>query len=242
MSNKIVRTTGQFIPTAVDDNVDLWHVMPLWKLETFLNGGIWFARLDQFNTRYEGTLPNKNLGLLRMLLGNQSRTVQSQYEDIAQKAYASCWHMNTGEPLDEMWTEFNGEVAIKTSSAKMRELVSHIPACKNGGPAYFGQVNYINYATEMISDVNALYASFTVDDSFENVEIEARLLICTDAIPLNHKVYDYMTDDKRAIILPIDPKDFIGEIIIRASLDDHQANRVRQAIKVKGLGDKIKES
>ena len=43
----------------------LWHLIrmnQLFKLRTFLQHGIWLARLDQFRDELEGTLPHQNLG------------------------------------------------------------------------------------------------------------------------------------------------------------------------------------
>ncbi len=133
MSKSIIRTTGQFVTTPVNDKINLWHVMDLMKLRTFLDGYFWLARLDQFGTDYEGELPEPNIGLLDRLLGNQSHAVQAKYQDIAQKAYASCWHMNNNEPSDEMWKNFAGEVAIRTSPTAMQELMCSIP---KGGTAF----------------------------------------------------------------------------------------------------------
>mgnify|MGYP000147404991 CR=1 FL=1 len=230
----------EFQATPVDDKIHLWHIMRLHKLNTFLDGNLWFARLDQFNTNYEGEVPVSNIGLLIRLLRNQSGSVLAEYENFAQKAYASCWHMNYGDPNNKMWDSFKGEVAIKTSPSIIKELVNSVPKHKNGGPIYFSKVDYIDYANEYIPDTNMLYASFTVTEQFEANEQEARILISTDSIPMSHQIFRYRNDLQTAILLPIVPENFIEEILIRDSLTDSRSNVIRHAIEQKGLGHKIR--
>lgn len=42
----------------------LWQVIQPYKLETYLEGGLWFSRLDTFKDGKEGTLPLPNIGIL----------------------------------------------------------------------------------------------------------------------------------------------------------------------------------
>jgi hypothetical protein len=66
----IRRISNGFVPVSPRTNY-LWHFVR-WtqkeKLLTFLSGGLWFARLDEFHDELEGTLPSENVGLLRKTL------------------------------------------------------------------------------------------------------------------------------------------------------------------------------
>lgn len=102
----------------------LWHLFRgcEWelKLETFLVGGLWLARLDTFNDRLEGTIPERNLGLMEKLLGSEklAASVEEDFRFAAQNAYASCWHMSDGDPSEEAWTQFGDQhagIALRTN-------------------------------------------------------------------------------------------------------------------------------
>jgi len=118
------RISAAYIPTVPSEQT-LWRVMDLAKLRTLARGGLWLARLDQFGTAYEGSLPEANrLGLLEMLPEETVTSLQSQYtltRDL--RAYACCWHMNSGDPPAELWAEFDGSgcgVAIRTTVPLLR--------------------------------------------------------------------------------------------------------------------------
>lgn len=163
----------------------LWHVMDrrgeaLKKLKTFLEGGLWFARLDQFNEELEGTLPLLNkLGLFRKLPRLQVGGVLDEYTLGIQRGFAQCWHMSRDAPSEHAWAEFSNTsngVAVRTTVEALEEALSGI--AQPGGPGYIGEVRYIDHWTDFIPEANVIEAAFVVRSGFR-AEREARCFIHT---------------------------------------------------------------
>jgi EcsC protein family len=163
----------------------LWHLMrpheldP--KLATFLNGGLWLARLDKFNDPLEGTMPRRNLGLMQKLLGSKelAAQVEAEYEHSAQNAFASCWHMSDGDPSDYAWRIFGGDhtgIAIRTTPAALKSCLAGI--LETEGPGYISEIEYIDHQTDFLPEAQTLAAAFSVREGYRG-ENEARVLVTT---------------------------------------------------------------
>jgi len=184
---KIKRTSGKFSPTCVDCKY-LWHLIPavdehvlVGKLCTFLQGGMWLARLDTFTSSVpEGTLPERNAGLLSKLLGPQQSSMARELYRIGamKQCFASCWHMSDQTPSCYAWGVFGGQgngIAIRTTPELMRGALKPL-LNQGGGPGYFGKVQYVDHLSDMIRDGNVIEPAFCVQDDYRD-ENEARVLI-----------------------------------------------------------------
>jgi hypothetical protein len=151
----------------------------LHKLKMFLDGGLWFARIDTFRDALEGSLPERNLGLLEKLLPQEwAGSVVEQYRLAALRSYASCWHMSDDTPSAEIWNAKFGDgekgIAIRTTPAALNRATKNVQGAD--GPLYFGVVRYIDHKTDEIPEAQSLEAAFVVQDRFA-FQREARLLI-----------------------------------------------------------------
>lgn len=184
------RTTSGFTPTPVDSKY-LWQLIPaenetalIGKLCTFLQGGLWLARLDTFTSSVpEGTLPERNAGLLSKLLGpQQSGRAQELYRIGAmQRSFASCWHMSDDMPSCYAWSQFGGRgngIAIRTTPGLMDAALKPFLNGKKG-PGCCGKVKYINHITDLITDGNVIEPAFCVQSDYRD-ENEARVLLYSD--------------------------------------------------------------
>jgi hypothetical protein len=263
---KVKRTTGAVELQSLDPNTCLWHVMSSTaKLETFLNGGLWFARLDQFgspNYTLESALPQSNLELLQSKLpGVQVPEVQQQYVLGIQRAYASCWHMNGDAPSDHAWTTFGGGngVAVRTDAKTLQCQLANITG--PDGPVYIAPVKYIDHDADFIQDGNIIAAAFAIRDAFSH-EQEVRALIYTHGTSAN----DYLCGKKgplgclvawterqgvteltgghldgRAIVAKINPDAFIREVMIQPGAGRITRCRVACLLRRHGLQDRLRK-
>lgn len=238
------RSSKPYTPTP-PAHEHIWRVMDLTKFETLAKGGLWLARLDQFGTTYEGSLPDQNrLGLLAMLPPDGAAWVEKQYDMNALRSYASCWHMNPADPPDRLWREFDkaGDgLAVRTTYSCLRAELAR--TCDLGppgrGPIHVGGVRYINHAIETIPEWNVLEATFVVRDKWA-YQNELRVLIHTHGTA----AYDYLYNrsgpcgpllkstvpssgapeliggvmDGKAIVLGVKPRVLIKEIVPNRSM------------------------
>lgn len=189
------RVSGPYIPTSPSHDT-LWRVMDLAKFRTLAEGGFWLARLDQFRTRYEGSLPDENVrGLLDMLPDDAVLWLDTQYNltrDL--RAYASTWHINANDPPAKLWAEFDPTghgIAVKTTVSILRAEIAQ--TCDLGepgrGPVHIGPVTYIDHTQDLIRNWNVLEAAFCVREKWA-YQNELRVLISTHGSAAYEHLYN----------------------------------------------------
>jgi hypothetical protein len=155
------------------------RINELHQLDTLVRGGLWFSRIDTFKDCLEGTLPNRNVGLLEKLLPEQmSEEALREYRFSAKRDYATCWTMSDSDPSKEMWEAQFGNrgkgIAVRSTSAALIEATRSIRG--EDGPVYLGRVRYINHEVDLIPEAQTLEACFVVKEEFR-YQNEVRLLI-----------------------------------------------------------------
>jgi hypothetical protein len=249
---KIKRATGYFsIGLATDKS--LWHLFStkdLYKLDTFLSGEIYLARLDRFNDPLEGALPRGNRNLLNKAPVFEKRYIRAAYRRAVRQSFATCWHRSSGEPSDFVWKQFGGNhdgVAIRTSPQRM---VNAFRQMLDLGAAHLGVIRYIDHERDLIGSQNILQSQFVVRSDYQWEE-EARLLLHTygpfgsklvgltgpkgslvrirktKTIPSKH---EFVGGYRRgtAVVLAIEPKEFIEEIVLGKRITDSLCEGVLQ--------------
>ena len=175
------RLGKRFVATPPEKNY-LWHLFYNDKerrLATFLGGGLWLSRLDQFGDSKEGQLPDANLGLLRKAPTPLLEWVVKQYVLNVKRSFASCWHMSDNDPSPDAWQIFGGAgngVAIRTTPDSMRQTLAQISG--PDGPVHFAAVRYVDHSIDEIPEGNVIEAAFVVQSNYAP-ECEARVLIHT---------------------------------------------------------------
>jgi hypothetical protein len=147
------RISGPFQPTEVTSK-HLWHIMPNWKLSTFLDGGLWLARMDEFGDPLEGTLPWPNL-VLNKLPAAQVPAVLREYELGVKQAYASCWHISDDDPSDYAWGTF-GHIGLLTTPDLMKQSLQYVSG--PDGPVHFGKIRNVDHWQDSIPEANVIEA------------------------------------------------------------------------------------
>ena len=255
---KIKRATGRFSPECPTDK-NLWYLFPTSeidpKLDTFLTGGLYLARLDRFKDPREGTLPRPDhRDLLDKAPDFAKKYILGAYKQARRQSFAMCFHRSSGEPSDYMWEheKFGGRhdgVAIRTNPQRMVDALRPILA---SGAAHFQVIRYIDHSIDDKKNSsgtwNILQTHFVVRSDF-NQEEEARLLLHTYGPsgsklreltgpkgPLvrirktrtNPSRHEFVGGYKRgtAVLLGIEPKQFIEEIVLGKRVSDSIYKRV----------------
>jgi hypothetical protein len=181
------RIGDRFKPIAPSSR-HAWHFIRSNKIEhklpAFLVGGLWLARLNKFEDRWEGKLPERNLGLLNKLMRpNDVEAVIAGYKKAAATGYASCWHLNDGHPDPAMWAKSNfGDnhdgIALRSSYDLLRTELASLIAKSGDGPLHISEVRYIDHTQELLPEGQTLEVAFSVRDDY-SFQKELRVFLTT---------------------------------------------------------------
>lgn len=268
-SHTITRISKAFTPVKPTSK-HLWHLASGQqmerKLETFLRGGIWFARLDTFTSGVpEGTLPKRNKSLLDKLPKFQVKMVKKVYTRAVKRSFASCWHMSDADPSTSIWKSFGGDgngIAIRTTPTHLTQVLAAISG--NDGPVHFGEIRYIDHWIDVIPEANVIEAAFVVQDSYA-YEREARVLIHSHGTAASDHLahasglfgplvkrppkrqldagsYGFLGGYAhwKAIVPSVDAKVLIQEIVIGKGVDAVRRKRLVDLVTRYGLADRIR--
>lgn len=209
----VTRLSGPFTPEPLPDDTSIWRVMDTAKLSTLISdGGLWFARLDQFGDALEGTAPQGNIGLLAKYPAYERNWTEQQYTYTVRRSFASCWHINKDFPSSNIWTSFGGPdcIAVRTSIGVVRTELQPLAGATTGlpGPLYIGKVRYIDHCIDVVPEGNFIEPAFVVQDGF-SPEVEARLLLHTHGTA----AYDHLNGMRGPygeLIQPVSPDSSIS--------------------------------
>lgn len=265
--HRVRRISTAFVPQWPTARY-LWHLIANNrddKLLTFLEGGLYFARLDTFNDKCEGTMPQKNLGLLSKLPPFQIKMVTKVYQLAVRRSFASCWHMSDDDPSDYAWESFGRKrtgIAFRTTPISLKSAIQ--PIIGPNGPTYIGTTRYIKHWKDSIPEANILEAQFVLRDDLCD-EREARVLIHAHgtaasrlaylnglnrrplvkrppARQLNAGSYGFVGnhDYWKAIVPKVNPRVLIHEIVIGESIDSGRRQQIMDLIRRYHLEDLVR--
>lgn len=205
--------------------MNLWYLFntaELFKLNTFLSGGLWCADLGSipgFGEDAEGSGP--------------------------QGLFVSCWHASEGDPTPRAWEIFGGDddgFAIRTTIDELRSCASFITS--SAIAVRFGSVSYLPEG-KMISDpafevlshhsdereMRLLLELKTRDRDMSEVKKQMRIAVpgfCQGRnFPgrITKLTLSATFDSEFAMIIPIEAPTFFKEFLIGARLN-RQARRM----------------
>lgn len=236
------------------------------RAETLFAGGLWFARLDQFGDGLEGSLPSENrIGLLAHHPPLDASWIEHEYGRGILRSYALCWHRSNGDPSQHIWDSFSSPVdgvSVATTPDRLRAALK--PITGPTGPVHFGVVRYVNHQVDTIPEYNVLEAAFVVRQTFSS-EHEARVVVHTHGTaaydclygkngPFGPLVTPVSGDgspggghdlvgghaDGTALVLDIDPRQMITEIIAHPRMRPGDYARVCEVVERHGLVDRLR--
>jgi hypothetical protein len=200
------RILGVNVPA--DPATIIWRYMNLDKFQSLCeHRSLWFSRVDGFNDRWEGVVPEQ----ARMTHPHLTQWIHERRS----KSYVNCWHVNEYESA-LMWrnyTEGDG-VAIQSTF----ERLDNVLATRNP-VVYLGLVNYISYDSEMFAgwenNANIFHPIFHKRRYF-NGEQELRALIN----PMSNESIAAANRDLMGLLVPVSLSELVVSIRVHTSSTD----------------------
>jgi hypothetical protein len=214
----------------------LWRYLSFARFAALLDAGqLHFTRVDQFDDHFEGAWPKQDVAIWGSREGfSVPRWTERNRIFVA----ASCWCESDHESA-AMWGLYapgKEGVAIVTSYRKLEEVVTsqgavQLPDCLAGA----ARVRYLDHFSEGLLDHGAQNAAlpFMLKNISYAHEHEVRALVIArwdQEIPLS------------GLDFPIQPADFIDEIVINPFGQPWFEKTVRGVAGRYGLGDRIHSS
>lgn len=141
-----------------DKNVKLWRYYDFSKFaDLILNRSLYFARADEFEDIFEGSLPTKSASArekqVHIVTKEKDGTVSKTRfwnnigQEFKKRLGISCWHMNNYESaaMWKLYLKTNEGVAIQTTYGRFVESLNKFP-----NPVYVSIVKYIDYENDII--------------------------------------------------------------------------------------------
>ena len=155
----------------------LWRYMDFTKFVSILeNHALFFARADKLGDPFEGSVPKINITSRSISNPDFSDEEVVMYGFVMQQlprfTLINCWHESTheSEAMWKLYTSVNGGIAIKTNFDAFRK------SFKINEQIHIGQVEYVDYDKEQISEDDLLFPYLHKRKSFEH-EQEVRAII-----------------------------------------------------------------
>lgn len=205
----IMRDHEAFYPPS--DNLTLWRYIDFTKFVSLLeNKKLFFARADQFEDTYEGTLSSAGIRLLRDSTKKGDFPPEAIEQLIAlsgihqKEMFISCWYANEFESaaMWKLYLQSNEGVAIRTDYYTLREIIETAPL--NAG---LSMVKYIDYENTPIPFGNVFFPFVHKRVSFAH-ENELRVVIWRT----DHINEPQITPDLTSIYVDVSPKHLIKAI------------------------------
>lgn len=150
------------LTTPADENIKIWRYMDLTKLLYLLEeSSLYFTRSDLFEDPFEGTYTHKTYSAIDDKYKNNNQGFSSErmydvHKRIKSIMHLNCWHISNFESA-AMWSIYlkSGEgIAVQST---FKKLCSSITDKK---VVFIGEVQYVDYDKELISDDNAFNPFF----------------------------------------------------------------------------------
>ncbi len=180
----VIERHPQFEVPQEDESI--WKFMDFPKFVHILDSkGLYFNRSDKFKDPFEGMLSNYNEGAWPEVykewgngteLSPNTIKVFKQSDQlklrVRQEAFVSCWHINKYESaaMWDLYTKAGYGIAIKSTYGKLRRSF-----IGDQHPSIIGNIKYIDYQNEWMSEGNIYYPIFHKRRSFVH-ENELRVL------------------------------------------------------------------
>ena len=162
--------------TTPPEEAVLWRYMDFTKFVSILDrASLFFCRADKLGDPFEGSSSEANYDAIRKIKDPSTVDIWRQHAPILKSmrgvCMVNCWHRSEYES-DAMWKIYTGQnqgIAIRTDFASLS--ASFI----GDEPIFIGEVNYINYNTDVIPDDWLLVPLLYKRNHFEH-EREVRVL------------------------------------------------------------------
>jgi hypothetical protein len=236
-------------------DIKIWRYMDFTKYVSMLDlGGLYFPRADLLGDPFEGSYSHANVEAFREMLeesareAGQSLNVPEMLEESAltrqwyrQWIYISSWHMNEYESA-AMWRVYarsNEAIAVQSTYAKLRDCLPGELELEAGKPAnavYVGEIQYVDYESEMLPEGNMFHLFMHKRKSFEH-ERELRAVIWDTSPALRH-IDLTVSNSKMGVPVGVSLGELIEAVYVAPTAPDWFRNLVEAITRKYGLIDK----
>lgn len=221
----------------LDDATQLWRYV---KIERFYDliktNQIYFASARQFDDPYEGAISVVAFGEEHDRFDDRARIGHDAFEELRRLTKVSCWHMSESEN-DAMWQLYASKdkgVAICTDIGRLKagllpyrikpEFGEEVPLC--------GEIRYVDLLREKL-EINMQKRFFYKHNAFA-WESEYRVMITL------RSAEEYGVKVPRdGILVPIDCKQVISNIVIGPNVSALDRNEITAFINSEGMGERL---
>ena len=160
-----------------NDDAALWRYMDFTKFVSLLETqSLYFARADRLGDPFEGSYSKANIALRPILYEGTIphivwEELSSFFKAMRQFMLINCWHESDHESA-AMWRLYSREhdgIAVKTNFKSLTQSFT----CSD--VIHIGKVDYVDYNTTFIPELNAFYPYLHKRQSFEH-EREVRAI------------------------------------------------------------------
>jgi hypothetical protein len=172
----------RLFPEPDNKNIRIWRFMGFTKLVAMLEySGLYFNRCDLFDDRFEGSITQATRDAFIHRIRGTDQTSEgleklaSSLSDLnrwfREWTFVNCWHMNEHESaaMWKLYSQTSEAIAIVSTYSRLRSCLNE--------DFWIEQVRYIDYATDVIPEGNAMYPFVFKRKSFAH-ERELRAFIC----------------------------------------------------------------
>ena len=143
-------------------NIKLWRYMDFTKFLSLLEDeGLFFSRVDYFDDRFEGSYPRANEEIRAAAYGNERLRKSMPFlveswrilmKQARKETMINCGHMNECESaaMWKLYSKSNEAVCVQSTYERLHQCLDE--------KTYIGEVRYIDYNTEYISEWNSFDA------------------------------------------------------------------------------------
>jgi len=222
-----------------DESIVVRRYMDLSKFNSFLNSGIWFSRLDNFDDDYEGQISDETVRR------RYDKMEYLEFEDdpppyniqdmdyakdkiVRKQSYVSCWRYG-GEESKIIWDAYLGErdgVAIETTLESLRDQIAQVDQ-----DFLFGKINYKKYkgstepfARDYVDRV--FYKRFAFDDEQELRILTRQEIDNYDVILDEGKNFHLDIEASTGFNVNIDINDLVDKVILPPGINNRGISQV----------------
>lgn len=242
----MLRQIEKLFVAPQDEQIPIWRYMDFTRYVAMLEEqGVFFARVDQLNDRFEGSIPEPSAKQYEAaqrelseaglrLNGNERLPYRELLRKVRPWVLVSSWHMNEQESA-AMWSLYGhseNAIAVRSTYAKLRDVLQ---AAKE--EIYLGAVRYISYEDDAIPLEHLLWPFIHKRRSFEHErELRALMLDEQEALSGNAPpagggawVKTSLGDLIDAVYVAPDAEPWVRELVERASQKYGLTQPVRQS-------------
>lgn len=235
-----------------DDDKKIWRYLDLTKLLDILyRQKLYFPRTDLLGDPYEGSYPktnidSRNIKLAKLIKSDIFQNLSYQDRTKAEKKFnrdwrkyfgISCWCMSEDESA-ALWQIYCGSsygVAIQSTIGRLKKSLE-----EEREDVYIGRVNYIDYLTEEIPELNKMYPLVYKRASYAH-ENELRLVISLPIVEIENNTIKKIRKMKGHYI-KINIDELIENVFIAPESEKWQKEIVQSVLSRYGLKRKVKHS